>query len=358
MSDECIMVNRIGHVFLGGPPLVKAATGEGIYQSLHSILKYHHANQYAILVVTHEELGGATKHTSVSGVADYFAGTEEESFAQVRDIISSKCKTKISGIAHFGYYLQYNVFAGLNLELPREFNHLEDPPEYDSSELDRYAGLDVISKDDMKAVIARIVDGSRFSEFKAPFGQNLITGFAKICDQLVGICANAGPISKADGQKGAHFLQLCDSRNTPVIFLQNNSGNSSGEELNYDALKESAKFAHSSANCHVPKISVNVGGLGGPQDLVSMCGPSFGSRFHLSWPRARYSKNPLEPISEEASASDFHEESAQYAASRCTIDGVILPRETRNALAKCLQISLLNHEPMGRILQQKSVLRI
>ena len=261
-------------------------------------------------------------------------------------------------VAHFGYYLQCNVFVGLNLESPREFNHLEDPPEYDSSELDRYAGLDVISKDDMKAVIARIVDGSRFSEFKAPFGQNLITGFAKICDQLVGICANAGPISKADGQKGAHFLQLCDSRNTPVIFLQNNSGNSSGEELNYDALKESAKFAHSSANCHVPKISLNVGGLGGPQDLVSMCGPSFGSRFHLSWPRARYSKNPLVPISEEASASGFHEESAQYAASRCTIDGVILPRETRNALAKCLQISLLNHEPMGRILQQKSVLRI
>jgi len=175
MSEECIMVNRIGHVFLGGPPLVKAATGE---------------------VVSHEELGGAKLHTSVSGVADYFAKDEEESFAQVRDIVS-----------------------GLNLESPREFNPLDDPPEYDINELDTIAGLDHISKEDVKAVIARIVDDSRFSEFKAPFGENLITGFAKICNQLVGICANSGSITGRDGQKGAHFLQLCDTRSIPVIFF-------------------------------------------------------------------------------------------------------------------------------------------
>ena len=148
MSDEAIMVNRIGHVFLGGPPLVLAATGE---------------------VVSQEDLGGAKLHTSVSGVADYFAKDEAESFAQVRDIIS-----------------------GLNLVSPRDFNPDENTPLFESSELDYFGGLNDLSVDDMKAVIARIVDHSRFSEFKSPFGKNLVTGFAKICDQLVGICGNSG----------------------------------------------------------------------------------------------------------------------------------------------------------------------
>jgi len=121
----------------------------------------------------------------------------------------------------------------------------------------------------------------------------------------------------------------------------------------YESFKESAKFAHCSANCHVPKISLNIGGLGGPQDMVSMAGPSFGSRFHLSWPRARYSKNPLSSPSESENT-----DSAQYAASRCTIDGIILPKDSRAAIAKCLQITLLNHTPMGRIQQQNSVIRI
>ena len=250
-------------------------------------------------------------------------------------------------------------FPGLNLDCPKEFNHLENAPTYDSKELDYYAGLDHISKEDVNAIIARIVDDSRFSEFKAPFGQNLTTGWAKICDQLVAICANSGPITKADGQKGAHFLQLCDSRNIPIIFLQNHSGEHQQQTSDNDALKESAKFAHCSANCHVPKISLNIGGLGGPQDIVCMCGMGYGAKFSLAWPRARYSKQPLKPRQNESeSFTDFPEESAQYAASRCTIDGVILPRETRTALAKCLQITLLNHAPLGRIQQQTAVLRI
>lgn len=133
-----------------------------------------------------------------------------------------------------------------------------------------------------------------------------------------------------------------------------------------EEIKETAKFAHSCANLNVPKIALNIGGLGGPQDLAAMCGPSFGARFYLSWPRARYSKHELTKIVEEeenqaasAKGTRFPENSAQYAASRCTIDGVILPRETRSRLAKCLQISLhLHSQEKGRIEQQNSVLRI
>ena len=310
MSDEAIMVNKIGHVFLGGPPLVKAATGE---------------------VVTHEDLGGAKLHTSKSGVADFFANDEDESFAQVRDIISS-----------------------LNLDLPQEIDLVQDLPLFDQAELDYFGGLSTISKTDMKSILARIVDYSRFSEFKAAFGYNLICGFAKICNEMVGICANTGRLSAEDGQKGAHFLQLCGGRNLPVIFLQNNNGEENHEFLSPESIKESAKFAHVSANLSVPKIALNVNGLGGDQDLVSMCGPSFGARFYLSWPRARYSKLELKPDTGNDAI-----ESAQYAASRCTIDGVILPNQTRAALAKCLQISMHNHDKIRqRVNQQNSVVRI
>lgn len=322
MTDEAIMVNRIGHVFLGGPPLVFAATGE---------------------VVSQDDLGGAKMHTSVSGVADYFAKDENESFEQVRDIIS-----------------------GLNLISPKEFDPTENMPLFESTELDYFGGLNSLDLEDMKAVIARFVDDSRFSEFKSSFGKNLVTGFAKICDQLVGICANSGRLTARDGQKGAHFLQLCGARNIPVIFLQNNSGqNKSSEYHSAEEIKETAKFAHACANLNVPKVALNVGGLGGPQDLVAMCGPSFGARFYLSWPRARYSKQELNQSVEEGGfevtkkGTRFSENSAQYAASRCTIDAVILPRETRSALAKCLQISLLLHcQEKGRTEQQNSVLRI
>lgn len=140
MSDEAIMVNRISHVFLGGPPLVKAATGE---------------------VVTHEDLGGARLHTSVSGVADYFAQDEMESFQMVRDIIS-----------------------GLNMEQAKEFCTEVNAPQFSTQDLVYYGGLNELTKTDMKAIIARIVDDSRFLEFKAPFGQNLIVGFSKICQQI------------------------------------------------------------------------------------------------------------------------------------------------------------------------------
>ena len=215
MSDEAIMVNKIGHVFLGGPPLVKAATGE---------------------VVTHEDLGGARLHTSVSGVADYFASDEMESFKLVRDVIS-----------------------GLNMMPAQDFNVLANPPHCNVQDLTYYGGLIQLFKDDMKAIIARIVDDSRFLEFKAPFGDNLVVGFSKLCGQTIGICANVGRLNGSDGQKGAHFLQLCEGRNIPVIFLQNAGGAKREDSYSYETLKETAKFAHSCANFSVPKISVNIG---------------------------------------------------------------------------------------------------
>ena len=315
MSDEAIMVNRIGHVFLGGPPLVKAATGE---------------------VVTHEDLGGARLHTSVSGVADYFAKDEQESFHIVRDIIS-----------------------GLNIEPVRDLDISTSPPLFDAQDLNYYGGLTALSKEDVKAIIARIVDDSRFLEFKAPFGQNLIVGFSKIGQQMVGICANVGRLSGSDGQKGAHFLQLCEGRGIPVIYLQNNHPSASQEphetvaQASYETLKETAKFAHSNANLSVPKISLNIGGLCGPHDLVSMCGPGFGARFALSWPRAQLSKVDFTPDNEST-------ENSQFWASRCTIDAVILPHETRMALAKSLQIAMYDTtgQPQRRTDQQKSILRI
>ncbi len=248
-------------------------------------------------------LGGAKLHTSVSGVADYFAEDEMESFRQVRDIIS-----------------------GLNLVTPDPIDTEEDAPVYDLTDLDHIGGQDLIGKSDMLAVIARIVDGSRFSEFKAPFGNNLITGFCKLGGRVVGIAANCGILNEADGQKGSHFLQLCDARDVPVIYLQNNNGGGGGSEEDKTtkmtkAIKDSGKFAHSGANLGTPKITVNVGGLGGPQDLVAMCGPSFGARFSFSWPRAKISKHPLklEAVAEETQPlfdTDFPEDSAQYAASR------------------------------------------
>lgn len=315
MSDEAIIVNRIGHVFLGGPPLVKAATGE---------------------VVSHEDLGGAKLHTAISGVADYYAADETESFQQVRDIIT-----------------------GLNLEPNKTLNPSNDAPIFEASDLDYLGGLNALGKDEIRAVIARIVDHSRFSEFKAPFGKNLVVGFSKLCNQVVGICANSGHLTAQDGQKGSHFLQLCQTRNIPVVFLQNNSGQDDDVDLT-DSIKEVAKFAHCSANMTVPKIALNVGGIGGFSDLLAMCGPSFGARFNFSWPRARYSKMELTPRADEDSSDwDYPLDSAQFAASRCTIDGIILPRETRVALARCLEICSqpVPHHP-GREAQQNSVIRI
>ena len=169
MSDVAVITHKIGNIYLGGPPLVKAATGE---------------------VVTGEELGGATLHCAVSGITDHFAHNEEESFAIARDVVAS---LNLAPTPHLGD---------------------QDPPLYSADGLEVIGGLPAIDKPSMMAVLARITDASRFFEFKTMFGGNLVCGFGHLCGQLTGFLANAGPVTAADAQKGGHFVQLCDNRQT------------------------------------------------------------------------------------------------------------------------------------------------
>ena len=277
MAEEHIMVHKVGQVYLGGPPLVKAALGEE---------------------VSGEVLGGATLHTQVSGVADHFASTEKESFEIVRD-----------------------VMASLN-QLPDENESRKlqsENPTLPSQDLDYYASLTghpitSLDRDGIIGVLACILDGSRFQEFKSKYGDRLICGFGYIEGQLCGIVSNCSPDSSdidqqglllKDAQKGSHFVQLCNARDIPMIFLQN-SGNSSNSMQNPEnnfvdaiALKERGKFARCVAVARVPKITINITGATG-DDHYTLCGPSFGSRFYFAWPRAIVRKydpilNQIEP---------------------------------------------------------------
>jgi len=316
MSDVAIITHRIGNIYLGGPPLVKAATGE---------------------VVTGEELGGATMHCSVSGITDHFAQDEEESFQITRDVI-----------------------ATLNIPStsPLDFS---DPPLYSEAEaLDQLAGQPNLDKGAIYALLARLVDGSRMLEFKERFGGNLICGFSHLAGQLVGVCANAGPITAADAQKGGHFVQLCDNRDIPLVFLQNSSL-SSGQPTDPITLKERAKFMQCQSIVRVPRVTLNVGGALGDENYT-MCGPSFDPRFYFMWPGAVIHKTDPAAIAAEGveekpatapskprkqlSEFKFSPNSAAFAASRVICDGLIQPAETRNVLARAVQIGMLNHIPM------------
>jgi len=336
MAVEHIMVHKIANVYLGGPPLVKAALGESI---------------------SGEALGGATLHCTTSGVADHFAQSEAESFDILRDVISS-----------------------LNLPPKNEssenrFN--EEEPVCDPKELDYYGGKpDQLSKSEVSQVLARVLDGSKFQEFKARFGPNLTCGFGRLRGQMVGVVANSGMLNAAEGQKGAHFVQVCDSRDVPIIFLQN-SGKSKdveAEKAGYSlALKERGKMAQCIANSRVPKITLNLTGAIG-DDNYALCGPSFGARFYLMWPRSVLRKSIQMPEEKEITTAggsppgvaaaaaatskkprpklseyEFSPDSAQYAASRLTSDGIVLPSQTRRVLSKLVEIVMANHVPIRTV---------
>jgi 3-methylcrotonyl-CoA carboxylase beta subunit len=333
MSDVAIITHKIGNIYLGGPPLVKAATGE---------------------VITGEELGGATMHCSVSGITDHFAQDEAESFQITRDVIAS-------------------------LNLPDSGGDLEDtdPPLYSAQQFLQLAGANFLDKPSVYSVIARIVDGSRFLEFKKLFGGNLICGFSHLMGNTVGILANSGPITGPDAQKGGHFVQLCDNRDIPIIFLQNSSS-SEDNSMSSDAtvLKERAKFIQCLSVVRVPKVTLNLTGAYGDENFT-MCGPSFQPRFYLMWPGARiHPSEPAIPAAHNAvnkaaleaaeaaavvgtqevapakkarkplSKFCFEPGSAQWAASRGICDEIVSPVETRRMLARALQISMLNHVPL------------
>ncbi|KAG9548806.1 beta subunit of 3-methylcrotonyl-CoA carboxylase, partial [Aureobasidium melanogenum] len=246
MSDETIIVREQGTIFLGGPPLVKAATGE---------------------VVDAEALGGADVHTSVSGVADHFAENDAHALSIARDIVGSLNRVKQVPLA---------------LRAPME-------PRFAADELYGVIPEDTRRPFDIREVIARIVDDSEFHEFKARYGKTLVTGFAHIHGYPVGIVANNGILFGESAQKGAHFIELCNQRNVPLVFLQNITGFMVGRKYeNGGIAKDGAKMVTAVACSHVPKFTVVIGGSFGAGNYA-MCGRAYGARFLWMWPNARIS---------------------------------------------------------------------
>lgn len=308
MSDVAIITHKIGNIYLGGPPLVKAATGE---------------------VVTGEELGGATMHCKVSGITDHFAFDEEESFSITRD-----------------------VMASLNLAPTPDMGGEE--PVHCEEGMEVLAGLEKLEKEHMMGLVSRLVDGSRFFEFKTMFGGNLVAGFGYLAGQMVGVLANSGPLTAGDAQKGGHFVQLCDNRDIPIVFLQNSSC-SGGAGCDGETMKERAKFMQAHSTVRVPKITLNVGGAAADENYT-MCGPGFDPRFYFMWPRATLSKSCPSTITEtpdvtpagkkpkkKLSNFDFPTTSAGWAAARTICDGIVEPRQTREVLTRAVQVSMAGH---------------
>ena len=248
MSDESVIVAKQGTIFLGGPPLVKAATGE---------------------VVTAEDLGGADVHCRTSGVTDHYALDDRHALAITRRIIANLNRPKRAAAA----------------AIETSF----DPPLYDPSELDGIVPLDSRKGFDVRAVIARIVDGSRFDEFKALYGSTLVCGFAKLHGMPIGIVANNGILFSESAQKGSHFVQLCAQRGIPLLFLQNITGFMVGRKYeNGGIAKDGAKLVTAVATAQVPKLTLVLNGSFGAGNY-GMCGRAFSPRFMYMWPNAKIS---------------------------------------------------------------------
>ncbi|MER7045794.1 carboxyl transferase domain-containing protein [Streptomyces jumonjinensis] len=320
MSDEAVIVRNQGTIFLGGPPLVKAATGE---------------------VVTAEELGGGEVHSRVSGVTDHLAEDDAHALRIVRNIVAT--------LPPRG-------------PLPWAVEPAEEP-KADPAGLYGVVPADSRTPYDVREVIARIVDGSRFAEFKAEFGQTLVTGFARIHGHPVGVVANNGILFSESAQKGAHFIELCDQRGVPLLFLQNISGFMVGKDYEAGGIaKHGAKMVTAVACTRVPKLTVVIGGSYGAGNY-SMCGRAYSPRFLWMWPNAKISvmggeqaasvlatvkRDQLQARGEEWSAEDEEsfktpirgqyerQGSAYYATARLWDDGVIDPLETRQVLGLAL----------------------
>ena len=324
MSDETIIVKKQGTIFIGGPPLVKAATGEE---------------------VTAEELGGAEMHTSISGVADHLAKNDFHAIQICRDIfLTLKAPEK----------------QALQIQKPEE-------PYYDPEELYGLAPVDLKKPVDSKEIIARIVDGSRFHEFKSRYAPTLVTGFAYIMGFPVGILANNGVFFSETSLKGAHFIELCTSRNIPILFLQNITGFMVGREYeNRGIARDGAKLVHAVANALVPSFTVIFGGSFGAGNYA-MAGRAYDPRLLFMWPNAKISvmggeqaANVLASIKKDqmmAQKKTFSKEeenklvsdilskyetegSALYSTARLWDDGIIDPADTRKILAMGIAASL------------------
>ena len=324
MSDESVIVRRQGTIFLGGPPLVKAATGE---------------------TVSAEDLGGADVHTRLSGVADHYALDDDHALEIARNIVANLNTVKSLQVA---------------TREPR-------PPKYDGAELDGVVPASLMTQYDVREVIARLVDNSELDEFKALYGTTIVTGFAHIEGLPVGILANNGILYSETAQKAAHFIELCGQRRIPLLFLQNITGFMVGRDAEAGGIaRHGAKMVTAVATARVPKITVIIGGSYGAGNYA-MCGRAFGARFLFTWPNARISvmggaqaagvlatvrRDNIEAEgrswSAEAEAEfkkpilDRYEAEGHpyYASSRLWDDGVITPAETRRVIALSLSAAL------------------
>ncbi len=329
MSDETIIVKEQGTIFLGGPPLVKAATGEE---------------------VTAEELGGAEVHTSISGVADHFAENDTHAIQICRNIFET---------------LEHREKQGLDIISPED-------PIYDPKELYGIAPVDLRKMVDPREIIMRMVDGSRFQEFKAKYAPTVVTGFAYIMGFPVGIIANHGILFSESALKVTHFIELCTSRKIPLLFLQNISGFIVGKEYERKGIaKDGAKMVHAVSNTNVPKFTVMFGGSFGAGNY-GMAGRAYDPRLLFMWPNAKisvmggeqaatvlvtvkqdqYRAKGLEMPPEEIEAlrkpilAKYEKEgSAYYSTSRLWDDGVIDPVDTRKMLAMGIAMSLNKKYP-------------
>ena len=328
MSDQTIIVKGTGTIFLGGPPLVKAATGEE---------------------VTAEELGGADVHTRLSGVADYLAENDAHALELTRTILTTLNTSKT---------------------LPADIVAPEDPA-YDPSEIYGIVNADVRKAYDVREVIARLVDGSRFDEFKQRYAPTIVTGFARLHGFLVGIVANNGVLFSESALKATHFIELCNLRGVPLIFLQNITGFMVGRQYERGGIaKDGAKMVHAVANSVVPKFTVVIGGSFGAGNY-GMCGRAYDPRFLWMWPNARISVMGGEQAAgvlttvkrdqlarEGKTLSDQDEQeirgpilekydregSPYYSTARLWDDGILDPAQTRTALA--LAISAAFNAPI------------
>ena len=324
MADESIIVRKTGTIFLGGPPLVFAATGEK---------------------VTAEDLGGADIHTRKSGVTDHFAMDDLHALAISRRIIQ-------------------------NLKNPHKCTNRSieyAPPLYDAADIGGFIPdikADIMKSFDIRAIISRIVDGSIFDEFKSLYGSTLVCGFAKVQGQRIGIIANNGILYSESALKGAHFIQLCCQRETPILFLQNITGFMVGKTFEEGGIaKNGAKLVTAVSTANVPKITIIVGGSYGAGNY-GMCGRAYDPHFLFMWPNARISvmggnqaasvlaltnqslKNKSEEdiieFKEKIKDKYNHESSCYYSTSRLWDDGIIKPQDTRNVIGEVLRITSLS----------------
>jgi 3-methylcrotonyl-CoA carboxylase beta subunit len=324
MSDESIIVREQGTIFLGGPPLVKAATGE---------------------IVSAEELGGADVHTRVSGVADHLALDDYHALAIARRIV---------GNLNRGKRVDMEVVPPV-------------PPKYAPEELYGVISADIKKPYDVREVIARIVDGSEFDEFKARYGTTLVTGFARIWGYSIGIVANNGILFSESALKGAHFIELCAQRGIPLLFLQNVTGFMVGQKYEAGGIaRDGAKMVTAVSCAQVPKFTVIIGGSYGAGNY-GMCGRAYEPRFLWMWPNARISvmggeqaatvlatvrRDAIEAKGgtwsaedEEAFRAPIREQYEReghpyYASARLWDDGIIDPADTRRVLGLAISASL------------------